>query len=379
MATLIVKATEACNSNCYYCDVVTKEQRGGTMSLELLELLFKRMNEYLLHYPEERIELIWHGGEPLLLGHEFYRQAKLFQRLHCAETEGRISHTIQSNLTCFTEKFISVFRDLGIDCIGTSYDPEPHMRGPGKERDSETYNRKFLSSISILEKNGLHWGIIYVVTKRSLERPEDVFHFLTNLKLSGGVNFNPVLIYDDLRKDVAITPEEYADFLGAIFPLWWKHRTRYPDIQPFKSFVENIIEHKTSLSCGESGNCSHHHINIAPNGDASHCGRSADWGLLQYGNITERTFDEILHDPQRDQLDERVSLLINSECRACRFWELCHGGCPLDAWSKHKEFIHKTEWCNARIRFVEKHFEPVTGVKYEPQPVPSHPEPACEK
>jgi radical SAM protein with 4Fe4S-binding SPASM domain len=184
--------------------------------------------------------------------------------------------------------------------------------------------------------------------------------------LSGGVNLNPVLIYDEVRKDVAVTPEEFVEFLGAIFPLWWNHRARYPDVEPFKSLVTNIIDGGNRLACVDSGSCTYQHINIAPNGDTSQCGRSADWGLLQYGNIRDRSFDDILHDPQREQLRERLAVIANGDCAGCRMWELCHGGCPLDAWSKHGDFAHKSEWCEAR-RGSSRSTSMVTGRKFEPK------------
>jgi uncharacterized protein len=261
---------------------------------------------------------------------------------------------------------VEVFHGLGIRSVGTSYDPEPHVRGPGEEIDSDKYNKMFMQGISLLERKGFGWGIIYVVTKKSLSKPLEVFFFLTNLKLTGGVNLNPVLIYDEQRKDIAITPEEYVEFLGAIFPSWWKHRNRYYDIEPFKSLVDNIIDGKMSLSCVDSGDCTYHHMNLAPDGETSQCGRSADWNLLQYGNIQDRSLSEILHDKQRDELKRRVEILRDSACRDCRFWNLCHGGCPLDAYAQHQSFMHKSEWCEAKREFIRNYFEPITGVRYHP-------------
>ena len=365
MATLILKATEKCNSDCYYCDVVYKQQSGASMSPDVLEAVFVRIDEYLKACPSEKIELLWHGGEPLLVGPEYFRLALTFQDKHCPETKYRIQHAMQTNMTCFTEEFVHVFHEIGITCVGTSYDPEPHMRGPGRPINSDLYNKMFMNGIGILERNGFGWGMIYVVTKKSLAKPLDVFLFLTNLKLSGGVSFNPVLIYDEYRKDISITPDEYVEFLGKIFPYWWKHRHRYFDLDPFRSLVSNIIDGNRSLACGDSGDCVYHHINVTPDGETSQCGRSADWNLLPYGNIKEKTLVEILQDSQRNQLAERVPFLRRTECGACRFWELCHGGCPLDSYSQHKSFMHKSEWCQAKRGFIEKHFEPVTGVKFE--------------
>jgi uncharacterized protein len=369
MATLILKATEKCNSNCYYCDVVQKAGTGRVMPLELLETVFKRINEYLERLPNEELILLWHGGEPLLLGPDYYRAALKFQDKHCRGTKHRIRQHMQSNLTCMEEEYVPILKEMGINSIGTSYDPEPHMRGPGASRDTAEYNRRFLRATEILERNGIGWGLIYVITKRSLSKPMDVFHFLANLLLASGINMNPVLIYDEARKDVSVTPDEVVEFYGAIFPYWWQHRDRFPNVEPFKAYVADIIDGEKRFACVDSGLCSHAHMNVAPDGSASQCGRSSDWNLLDYGNIADRPLIEIFNDPQRDALKQRNTILPKVDCKGCRFWTICHGGCPLDSWSKHGEFGHKTEWCRIKKGFLTKYFEPITGVRYEPEKV----------
>jgi len=365
VATVILKATEKCNSNCYYCDVTFKDHTGTSMPLEVLEQVFRRANEYLEECPDERIELLWHGGEPLLLGPSYFQSALEFQDTYCPDTSHRIDHTIQTNLTCFDESFLEVFAKLGLNSVGTSYDPIPGLRGLGHPIDSDTYNRRFMRATALLERHDIGWGLIYVVTRRSLENPLDLFFFLTNLRPDGAINFNPVLIYDEQRRDVAISPEEYVEFLGTIFPVWWKSRHRFPGVEPFRSYVNTIINGQLHLGCVDSGRCTYVHINIAPNGDTSQCGRSSDWGLLPYGNICDRSFAEILQDSQRHLFTERLLMLPDTECKGCRFWGLCHGGCPLDSWSQHGSFDHKSEWCDAKRGFLERHFEPLTGVRYE--------------
>jgi len=362
MAVIIMKATEQCNGNCSYCDVVRKKHDVEVMPLDTLELVFRRIDEYLLNCDDEKLQLVWHGGEPLLLGADYFRKALEFQQKHCTKTHHRIEHALQSNLTALTPELIPFLKALGITYVGTSYDPEPGMRGLGANTDTMKYNTRFMEAVSLLEEHGMGFGFIYVVTRKSLEKPRDIFYFLTNLSLTGGLNINPVLIYGSSRRDLAITPSEYADFLGGIFPLWWEHRERYPDVEPFRSLLNNIRDGGQSLSCGDSGDCVHNHLNIDPSGNSSQCGRSSDWDILPYGNIKERKLSEILHDGQREALEKRNEVLQQRECRDCRLWYICHGGCPLDSYSAHGDFFHKTEWCISKKRFITDYFEPVTGL-----------------
>lgn len=362
MATVILKPTEACNSRCSYCDVVRKKPRGPVaMPLETLELFFLRVNEFLVERPEEKIEIIWHGGEPLLLGSDYFEQAYQFQQRHCSETALRIHHTIQSNLTLFSPEFTNVFKRLGIDSIGTSYDPIEGVRGLGTRRNWQAYNRKFMKGLGLLEKDGFRWGVIYVVTRLSLEKPMDLFNFLVNLSLKGAIMFNPVLIYGTKLHYLQITPEEYADFLGAIFPSWWAQRDELPQIQPFFNLARNLLDGDKKLMCGDAGECAYSHIALMPDGTLSHCGRSADWDLLNYGSIFDKSFVEVMEDPQRETLLRRNEILPENECKGCRFWNICHGGCPLDAWSSTGSFLHRSEWCHFKKRFIEKYFEPTVN------------------
>jgi len=362
MPTIIFKASEKCNSNCIYCDVVERKA-PRSMSLELLELVFQRINEYLENKPNEKINLTWHGGEPCTLGVNYFKKALEFQDRYCAKTKSRLNHSIQSNLTLINQDFLNVFKQMGINTIGTSYDPIPQIRGFGKNRDSDAYNRLFMRGINLLNENSFSWGFIYVVTKKALEKPLDIFYLLSNLKLSGVFNLHPVLVYEnDDKHNIAITPLEFAEFLGKIFPVWWEHQDRYSEVDPFKSYLRNYQTESIRLGCSESGSCAHSYLYIGPDGQASHCGRSADWGILSYGNIKFLPLVDIFLDKQRDILLKRNEILLKNDCLDCNYWGICHGGCPLDSYNTQKDFLHKTEWCEGKKHFLKKYFEPITGL-----------------
>ena len=163
MPTIIFKATEACNANCVYCDVVHRK-KPRTISLDLLKVVFERFNEYLIDCPNEEIRVIWHGGEPCMAGLNLYKTALQYTKEICSETKARLKFAVQSNVTMMNQDFLDVFMEMGIHVIGTSYEPIHGVRGLGKRRDSRLYNKKFFEGINLLEKNGITWGFIYVVT-----------------------------------------------------------------------------------------------------------------------------------------------------------------------------------------------------------------------
>ncbi len=364
MATVIFKATTACNSRCAYCDGVREGKRSPRpLPLEMLEKFFFRVNEFLMARPEETMEIIWHGGEPLLLGPKYYEEALRFQQKHCAQSRSRIRHCIQSNLTLLKPEMLPPLKELGITSFGSSYEMIPNVRGLGPGRDSLAYNRRFLDAVALLEKEGFSWGIIYVVTRPALDRPLEVFQHLANLIPKGAFGFNQVLLYGRDLDYLKITPEEFADFLGAIFPEWWKRREELPQVHPFDSIVDGLLGQATRFTCCDSGICARTHFSVLPDGAISHCGRSADWDLLEYGSIMDRSLMEVFDDPQRKVLLQRDTVLPETDCKDCRFWQMCHGGCPLDAWSVSGSFLHKSEWCMEKKRFIEKYVDPVLNAE----------------
>lgn len=170
MPTLIFKETEACNSNCVYCDVITRK-KPKTISWDKLERVFVYINEYLEKFPNEYFSIVWHGGEPLIVGVAFYNRVLEIIDRYCPNTKSRIEHDLQSNLTLINQDMINVLKRMGITRVGTSFEPYKGIRGFGPQRDSDAYNRKFFRGIELIEKNDMSWGFIYVVTKAVIDKP----------------------------------------------------------------------------------------------------------------------------------------------------------------------------------------------------------------
>ena len=333
------------------------------MSFEVLNILFTRIDEYLTQFPDEEIKILWHGGEPLLLGAHFFAEVNRIIRTKHPGIRSKIKHDIQSNLTLLDEPILKQLRELGIKGFGTSYDPVENIRGGGTLKNSAGYNQKLLGGVKLLEDHHISWGFIYVVTRESLNKPEEIFNFCTNFNLKNNFNIHPVVIAGDEEDTLSITAEEYGHFLGATFNYWWPTRQRYPSVEPFFSYVKTYTQNGRPEGCETSGACSHSHIYIGPEGQTSHCGKIADQDILSYGNIRDHTLDSLLKDIQRNILAERVQKLAKEDCSSCRFWEICHGGCPADAFAKKGVLDERTFFCESTKIFLEQYFEPTTGWK----------------
>lgn len=363
MPTLIFKETEACNSNCIYCDVIARK-KPRTIKKDLLRRVFICINEHLEQYPQEYFSIVWHGGEPCIVGAEFYEHVLDLENEVCSNTKNRIEHDIQTNLTLINQHMIDVFKRMGITRVGTSYEPYKGIRGFGENRDSDAYNKKFFKGIELIEKNGFSWGFIYVVTRRVIDKPLEIFNILTNFKVRGGFQLHPVYSYkNEDPNGVGITAKEFAVFLGEIFKVWWDKRELYPYVEPFFSYL-NHYGKGGPVCCSDSGNCAYSHIYIGPEGELSHCGRASDWDVFEVGNIQEMNIIDAFKSLYRQQLAMRSEYLQQADCKGCEYFKICHGGCPLDGWNSTGSIMSKTEWCLSRRYFLKNYFEPITGLKF---------------
>jgi len=361
MVTVIFKTLEKCVSNCVYCDVIKRKQTK-VMSYELLEIVFTRINTFLETNLTEDIVITWHGGEITMLGEDYFLKAYELQEKLCKNTKDRIKHNAQSNLLVLNQGIINALKKLGITSLGTSFDPIPGIRGLGKSRNSTLYNTRFFNSTDLLRKNDMTWGIINVVHKKQLTLAKDIYYYLTNL--CDSVCFNEVYVYGEDTHDLKISGEEFADFLGEIFPLWLKHKDKI-NVRPFDGLFDLVNGKQGSLVCEFSGNCSHKWLYIGPTGETSHCGKAGDYDLISYGNIAETELQDVLNNGQRNKFVDRLNFLESNDCKNCRFWGICHGGCFVDSIMKNQNLNTVSSSCIWIKRFIENYIEPILGIKVD--------------
>ena len=117
---MLKPAGSLCNLDCHYCYYLDKAAiyggREPRMSEEMLETVVR---EYIAANDVPEVMFNWHGGEPLVLGLDFYRKALEFQRKYADGKEVR--NTLQTNGTLLTREWADFFRDNGF-LIGISLD-----------------------------------------------------------------------------------------------------------------------------------------------------------------------------------------------------------------------------------------------------------------
>lgn len=97
--TAIIKITDICNLGCKYC-YTPDDAFQGNMSLAVLERFISEAARYMKVRDPNNFTFLWHGGEPLLLGLDYFKAIKRIQDM-LIESKNYVN-LVQSNITLLT-------------------------------------------------------------------------------------------------------------------------------------------------------------------------------------------------------------------------------------------------------------------------------------
>lgn len=337
------------------------------MSFEQLGVILERIEEYVVKKQPRRASILWHGGEPLVMGTKFYRE--VLER--CAEIEKRtgykLEHIMQSNLTLVTDEMADVLKELLTNGrIGSSYDP---IAGYRLLKGKRSYEEEWKKGLQVLKRKGVGVGIVYVAHKGSLGNAAQIYHGLKDLDFGGGLRVNPLYSAGLARdsKELHISPQDWGRFLLDLYEVWKKDQ-RSMRVDPFRSWQDMAAGRSARITCAFSGRCTYNFTGIKVDGTVYSCGRSLDEGLNSFGNIYRDSLVDILDRDARKIFLHRQEWLVHGECAGCRWWTFCHGGCPNDAFLGHGDMMRKTYWCEGRKLFLDTVFGHLKSAAAAPEP-----------
>ena len=358
----VIKPTAACNGACIYCSAYKEHpDELAKMSPDELGVVLARIEEYVAKARPRRASILWHGGEPLVMGASFYRDVLERCRKIKERTGIELRHIMQSNITLVTDELVEVLKELlSNQRIGSSYDP---VEGVRLLKGGRSYEELWKRGFEKLREAGIGVGVVYVAHKRSLGRAAEIYAKLKGLGLDGGLRFNPLYSAGLARDsdDLHISPREWGQFL---LDLWdaWNEEGRSLRIDPLLSWEGLATGRSARITCAFSGRCTYNFTGIKPDGSIYSCGRSLDEGLMSFGNLNDKPLEEVFESDRRKAFLYRQEWLLQGECAGCRWWSFCHGGCPNDAHLGHGDMMRKTYWCEGRKLFLDKTFGHLSAV-----------------
>lgn len=354
ITTVIVEPVGAgCNLACTYCyhsNIRTSKMR--IMSRKVLERLIQ---EAMILNPK-KIKFLWHGGEPLLAGLDFYRTAIELQKRWRVSEQQEIVNTIQTNATLINDEWTQFFKEHNFQ-ISTSIDGPAWLHDIcRKNQVGRGSYKETIRGIEILKKHGLKVGVVVTINRYNVHYPEIVYYSLLEL----GLTSFDLNIATDVpgMPSLAPHPQEAAAFLTRVFDIWFE----MDDPSIYIRIFHNVIKALLGLPLGEcsfSFNRCREYIACDEEGNLYTCGRFLKEPVVYIGSCVSDHILDLLSTPRVIALYDKVAS-IKEECKSCYWFKACGGGCAYQRWLNGGFGSHfpQCEIRKALFEHVKRRIEP---------------------
>lgn len=350
---VLVSPTYRCNADCEYC---YENRTSDVMALKDFESLLQRIVNYLREHDVTRLKLYWQGGEIFTMAPEWFLKAHDIIRDLSEKAGLNIENLLQSNLIGYGTQWRRVVAEMFDNAVGSSLDfPNLYRKVAGGT--AETFNRTWYRRFQVAKDDGIQIGVIAVLNGATLTAGARRFYsyYVEDLGIS---NLQMNTPYPGGRMTTAkrgfpLASDLLSDFYSDLFDIWMRERRcegHEVSLSPFDQLIHYFRTGESRLSCGWGKNCAHSFIGIDPKGNVSQCeGFVASYPEFVFGNLlTCRDMADIMDGPIRKQFLERpVRLMEQEDCAECEYLPVCHGGCPVHAYSTTGNLFTKAPNCQS--------------------------------
>ena len=332
-----------CNLDCKYCFYLEKENLYPNVSKWAMrpEVLESYIRQYIEAQPGDAVHFAWQGGEPTLLGVEFFRNIVELQKKYA--NGKRIDNAFQTNGILLNDAWGEFFAHNNF-LVGLSIDGPEHLHDAYRvDKGGKGTFRRVFAGIETLKRNGVPFNTLTTVHRANSYHPLDVYRFLRD-QGSGYMQFIPIVerrsaqttadgltlvlptFSDDARvTDWSVEPVQFGKFLCGIFDEWVRHDVGKQFVQIFDVSLEMWFGQEASLcvfrrKCGQA-------LAMEHSGDLYSCDHFV-YPENRLGNIMETPLAELAELPQQKDFGENKESTLPQYCRTCDVRFACNGECP---------------------------------------------------
>lgn len=342
-SVMIKPAGPLCNLNCTYCYYLEKKKmfKGGNDFRLSEELLENFIRQYIAAVQIPVVTFVWQGGEPTLLGIDYFRKVVELQRKY---SNGKtIENAFQTNGTNLNDEWCKFFFDNKI-LVGISIDGEEHNHDHYRRTVSGRPTFKnVMKGIDLLHKYNVEFNTLSCVNSYNVRFASETYRFLKRIG-SGFIQFLPVverrslLEQNDGLKLVApgftssasvtewsVPSEAFGKFLITIFDEWVRHDVAKYYIQIFDATLANYAGEVPGL-CVFAETCGNALV-MEHNGDLFSCDHFVYPEYL-LGNISSAPITDLVDSQQQFDFGVAKRMNLPAYCLKCDVRFICHGECP---------------------------------------------------
>lgn len=331
-----------CNLNCDYCfylhkkDLLNHPAKNLKMSDEVLETFIK---QYITGQNTPQIVFSWQGGEPTLLGIDFFKKVVSLQKKY-TPAGVKIENDLQTNGTLLDEQWCKFLKENNF-LVGLSVD------GPKDVHDTyRTYNGnkgsfdEVMQGVSLLKKYNVDFAALACVTAESVKDPLKVYSFLRDEVKASRIQFSPVVEFEGFEQNApklkkyqyappanywSVSSEGFGDFLIEVFDEWFLKDIGYVFINYFESAVAQWAGMPAQMCtlapmCGKSTAIEH-------DGSVYTCDHFV-YPEYHLGNIFERELKDMAFSEKQEYFGKMKESMLPDYCRSCEYLFACFGECP---------------------------------------------------
>ena len=336
-----------CNLDCSYCFYLEKEKLytdagGMRMKPEVLETYIR---DYIAAQPAPVVSFAWQGGEPTLLGVEFFRMAVALQAKYA---QGKtIENAFQTNGVLLDDEwgeFLAANRFL----VGISIDGPAHLHDAYRvDKGGQPTFDRVMAGLQVLKKHKIEFNTLTTVHRKNSRQALEVYQFLRKIG-SGYLQFIPIVernaastdnglwlapppdhedaaALDSQVTEWSVRPAEYGQFLITIFDEWVQHDVGKIFVQQFDAALANWTGHPAGV-CIFSENCGRA-LAVEHNGDLYSCDHYV-YPRYKLGNLMNTAIATLVDSPEQQAFGSAKSATLPRYCRECPVRFACHGECP---------------------------------------------------
>ena len=315
-----------CNLECRYCYYTAKPRelypgvRTFRMSTDVLEAYTR---QYLALMPE-RCEFSWQGGEPLLIGLDFFRRAIELQKQHAKDGQA-VTNALQTNGLLLDDEWCGFLREHQV-LVGVSIDgpPQWHDRFRRDRWGKDSFRRAW-AGLERLRKHGVDFNILATLNSANAPHGADVYRFFVNRGIHY-LQFIPILerAPDGSVAAFSCSAEDFGRFYLEVFEQWTGRDVGRVSERFFDNLLHVLVHGQASMCC-YAERCGDAHV-LEFNGDLYACDHFVfpEWKI---GDLFETPLAELRRDPKLEAFAQ-LKTELPSACRDCEFLPYCRGGCP---------------------------------------------------
>lgn len=324
-----------CNLDCRYCFYLDRADLAPRpMAGEVLE---RFIAEYVASQPGPEVTFYWQGGEPTLLGLDYFRRVTALQRRYAGGR--RIANALQTNGLLLDDGWARFLAEEGF-LVGLSLDGPPRLHDlHRRDRQGQPSGAAVLAALERLQRHGVAVNTLTVVHRDTCRHGRTVYRFLKRLGVevmqfiplverlrpNGSLAAPPPADADARPAPWSVPPGGYGGFLCEIFDDWIRADVGRVFVQPFDVALALWAGLPSPLcifaeTCGDA-------LALEHDGSLYACDHYVfpDYRL---GRLGEAPLAELAARPAQQAFGRAKRDTLPAECRSCRFLSVCHGGCP---------------------------------------------------